>query len=299
MDFKNKIILAPIAKVNDIAFRVLCKKYGADIIYSEMVNCNALSRKNKATINMTRTVKEEKPIAIQLFGTKLDNIKKAVNMVKDKCDIIDFNFGCPADKVIKQGAGAALMERPKKVFEIINCLVNSCDLPITAKIRLGYRKKNYLAIAKEIEKAGASAVTLHARTVKQAYSGKADWDAIKELKENLSIPVIGNGDVWSYENYVKMKEYTNCDSVMIARGAMGYPVIFKEIKEQKKIDLTKEDRINLFKEYLELFKKYPEPFPQVKMQALYFLKGFEESAQLRNKIAKAKDMNELNDQILK
>ncbi len=248
---------------------------------------------------MTRTVKEEKPIAIQLFGTKLDNIKKAVNMVKDKCDIIDFNFGCPADKVIKQGAGAALMERPKKVFEIINCLVNSCDLPITAKIRLGYRKKNYLAIAKEIEKAGASAVTLHARTVKQAYSGKADWDAIKELKENLSIPVIGNGDVWSYENYVKMKEYTNCDSVMIARGAMGYPVIFKEIKEQKKIDLTKEDRINLFKEYLELFKKYPEPFPQVKMQALYFLKGFEESAQLRNKIAKAKDMNELNDQILK
>ena len=118
MNFKKKVILAPMAQVNDIAFRVMCKKYGADIIYSEMVNCNALSRNNKATIRMTETVKEEKPIAIQLFGTKLENISKAVKMVENKCDIIDFNFGCPASKIIKQGAGAALMERPKKLSSL-------------------------------------------------------------------------------------------------------------------------------------------------------------------------------------
>ena len=299
MDFKNKLILAPLAQVNDIAFRVLCKRYGADIIYSEMVNANALARNNKATQVMTNCDKEEHPFGIQLFGTKLDNITKAALFIQDKCEFIDFNLGCPATKIIRQGAGSALMQRPKKVFDIIKTLTEISNKPITAKIRTGYKKKNYLEIAKQIEDAGAVAIAVHPRTMSQGYQGKADWNVIKEVKENVKIPVIGNGDIWTVDDSIRIKKETNCDSIMIGRGAMGNPYLFKQIKHfqatgEKLPDQNKQEKINMFKEYLVLAEKHNiEPFAQIKMQSLYFLKGFEDSAKLRNSIQRIKTLKEL------
>ena len=293
MNFNKKIILSPMAKVNDVAFRVLCRKYGADIVYSEMTNTDALLRGNEKTIEMTNTVKEEKPNGIQLFGTNLKSIAYGTKFVQDKCDVIDFNFGCPAPKITKQGAGSALMLEPKKVYNIVKTMVDNSSLPITSKIRAGYSEKNYLEVAKMIEKAGASAITIHPRTKIQGYSGKADWDCIKVLKENLSIPVIGNGDVRSKQDADKMFEQVGCDSIMIARGALGNPLIFQKIKG-KDVEINKEAKINMFKEYLKLFEKYNvKEFAQAKMQALYFLKGFQGGAELRNKVSRAINIEEV------
>ncbi len=303
MVFKNKIILAPLADINDIAFRTMCKRYGADITFSEMINCNALARNNKSTLKMIDSSKEEKQFAIQLFGTKLENIKKAVKVVDNKCDIIDFNLGCPASRIIRQGAGCALMKRPKKVFDIIEMIVSLTDRPVTAKIRSGYKRKNFIEIAEQIEKAGASAITLHPRTMSQGYSGKADWRCIKELKDNSGIPVIGNGDIWNEDYAKRMLDETDCNSIMIGRAAIGNPFIFRSIRHYldtgKKLEqLNKNQKIRMYFEYLELFDKYNlKIFPKAKQQALYFLKGFEGSAKIRNKIAKIKDMKELKKEI--
>lgn len=283
------------AKVNDIAFRVLCKKYGADIVYSEMTNTDALLRGNEKTIEMTKTVKEEKPNGIQLFGTNLKSIAYGTKFVQDKCDVIDFNFGCPAPKITKQGAGSALMLEPKKVYNIVKTMVNNSSIPVTSKIRAGYSEKNYLEVARMIEKAGASAIIIHPRTKVQGYSGKADWNCIKELKNNLSIPVIGNGDVTSKEDADRMYNEVGCDSIMIARGALGNPLVFQKIKG-KNVSIDKKAKIKLFKEYLKLFQKYGlTEFSQIKMQALYFLKGFEGGSKLRDTISRTNNIDEVLD----
>lgn len=283
---KNNLILAPMASISNIAFRVLCKRYDAGLCYSEMINANALARNNKATIRLTKTCSEERPVALQLFGTKSSVIKKAVSAIEDSCDIIDFNFGCPAPKIIQQGAGSALMKRPAKIKEIIETLVSCTSKPITAKIRSGIKKHNCLKLAKIIEQAGASAITVHGRTVAQSYSGKAKWFVIKEVKDSLNIPVIGNGDVSDCKSAELILKQTNCDGIMIGRAACGNPFIFKQINHYFKTGkiLPEKSKVEMFEEYLELWKKFDLRQADLERHAFFFTKGVKGAAQLRKKL---------------
>lgn len=296
VEIKSKALLAPMAGINDVAFRILCKRFGAGLVYTEMINANAIVRNNKSTFKKFILSSDEKPMAVQLFGAKEDMLIKAAKIIQDSgADIIDFNLGCPDRKVLRQGAGAALLKRPKKVGELINALVKSVKIPVTVKIRLS---KNYLEIAKIAQDNGASAIALHARTIKQGYSGKADWSCIKKLKENLSIPVIGSGDVFNGEDAKRMLEETGCDFVMVGRGAIGNPQVFREINDyldnKEATKMSDKEKLNLFFNYLELADKYNLiKLPYIRRQALNFTKGVSNSVSLRGKISKAKSIEEI------
>ena len=255
-ELSSDTILAPMAGVTDVAFRLLCKKYGASLTVTEMISANALARNNQATIKMIDVVEEEKPRVIQLFGQNTENLVKAAKYCEDKCEILDLNLGCPATKIIRQGSGSALLQRPTKVKEIVEALVQAVNIPVTVKIRLGIRKSNInvVKIAKICEEAGAKLIAIHARTQKQGYTGKADWNWIKKVKNEVKIPVAGNGDVKTVEDYIKIKEETNCDFVMIGRASMGNPYLFKQIDDYNKTGKyskrDKKQQIQDFFEYL-------------------------------------------------
>jgi len=292
----SDIILAPMAGVTDVAFRLLCKKYGVSLTVTEMISANAIARNNKATIKMIDVVKEEQPRVIQLFGQNTNNLVKAAKYCEDKCEIIDLNLGCPASKIIKQGSGSALLERPNKIKEIVEALVKAVNVPITCKLRLGITKNkiNIIKIAKICEDAGASMLSIHARTQKQAYTGKADWQWIKKVKQSVSIPIAGNGDVKTVEDYLKIKKDTNCDYVMIGRAAIGDPYIFKQINDYNETGKYKKrdqkQQIEDFFEYLVLAEKYEIPFNNIKFHAQSFTKGIRGSNQFRNKLNMIKDV---------
>ncbi|MDP7080926.1 MAG: tRNA dihydrouridine synthase DusB [Candidatus Undinarchaeales archaeon] len=226
------VIFAPMAGVSDMAFRLMCKEYGAGLVVTEMISTNALERNNAAMLKLAETTDEERPVAIQLFGSRTEAFVKSAKLIQNQCDIIDVNAGCPVRKIMSQGAGSALLKRPKHLASIVKSLAESSSRPVTVKMRTGltYSKADPVKIARHLEEAGASAVTLHARTTAQGYAGKADWDAIHKLKESLSIPVIGNGDVRSPEDAKRMLDETGCDAVMVGRAALGDPQIFERIK---------------------------------------------------------------------
>ncbi len=296
---ESNTILAPMAGVTDVAFRLLCKKYGASLTVTEMISANALARNNQATIKMIDVVEAEKPRIIQLFGQNTDSLVKAAKFCEDKCEILDFNLGCPAAKIIRQGSGAALLERTNKVKEIVEALVKAVNIPITVKIRLGIRKSNInvVQIAKICEEAGAKLIAVHARTQKQGYTGKADWQWIKRVKESVKIPVAGNGDVCSVEDYLRMKEETGCDYVMIGRGTIGNPYLFKQIEDYNKTGKYKQrdkaQQIEDFFEYLELAEQYKINFKNIKFHAQAFTKGIKGASQFRNLLSGAKTSEEI------
>jgi tRNA-dihydrouridine synthase B len=302
MDFptlKSDTILAPMAGVTDVAFRLLCKKYGASLTVTEMISANALARNNQATIKMIDVVEEEKPRVIQLFGQNTESLVQAAKFCEDKCEILDLNLGCPAAKIIRQGSGSALLQRPTKVKEIVEALVKAVNIPVTVKIRLGIRKSNInvVKIAQICEEAGAKLIAVHARTQKQGYTGKADWQWIKKVKESINIPVAGNGDVKTVEDYIKMKKETSCDYVMIGRGTMGNPYLFKQIEdynltgEYKQRD--KAQQIQDFFEYLELAEQYNINFNNIKFHAQAFTKGIKGSTILRDQLSRVKTVEEI------
>ncbi|MDD5133039.1 MAG: tRNA dihydrouridine synthase DusB [Candidatus Nanoarchaeia archaeon] len=304
LKLKNNLVLAPMVAINDQAFRVLCKKYDCGLVFTEMINANAIFKTNKATLKKLSFVKEEKPIAVQLFGANTKMIEFAAKEAeKAGADIIDFNFGCPDIKIIKQGAGAALLKRPTKIGEIIEAIVKTVNIPVTAKIRIGITKPDLgLKIAKIVEKAGASAIIVHARTAKQGYSGKADWNKIKEIKENVKIPVIGNGDVFSGKDAYEILEKTKCDGIMLGRAAMTNPAIFKEInyylKNKKENKISNKEKLNLFFEYLELTKKYDcFDFVNAKRHALNFMRGMPNIVKLRTKVSLTKNIEDMKKEI--
>jgi len=278
------------AGITNLAFRLLCKD--AALRYTEMININALERNNKATEKLCLTTKEEKPIAFQLFGLRESPIKAAVKKLEDKADIIDFNFGCPAHQIVGAGAGAALLKRPEKIGKIISTLVKHSSKPITAKIRLGYEKNNVLKIAKIIEDNGASAIIIHGRTFKQGFSGKANWKAIQEVKEQANIPIIGNGDVTNGKQAEILLK--SCDAVMIGRAAIGDPDVFTRInfylktKEISPMPKQKE-KINLFLQYTKYAKQY-------KLLNLHTLrqKAQEFTKNIRNSRIIRKELNKIN-----
>ena len=230
---KSDIIVAPMAGISNGAFRELCFDFGAGLVYSEMVSDKAIYYKNKKTLDMLVVDDRYHPIALQLFGSDMDTMVHSAKVMDNdtNCDIIDINMGCPVNKVIKTGAGSAMMLDEDKTVGIVEQIVKNVNKPVTVKMRLGYSANNinYLSLSKKLEEVGVSGIALHARTRTQMYEGHSDWSHIKTLKDNLSIPVIGNGDVKSVDDYLKMKSETGCDGVMIGRGIVGNPFLIKEI----------------------------------------------------------------------
>ena len=230
---KNQFVLAPMAGVTNEAFRIICKKMNAGLVMAEMVSDKAIGFKNERTINMTKVNEIEHPISMQIFGGDKDSLVNAAKYIDNysDADIIDINMGCPVLKVIKSGSGSALLKDPDKIYEFVKAVVEAVKKPVTVKIRIGWDMEsiNCVEVAKKIEAAGASAITVHGRTRSQFYSGNADWKYIKMVKEAVKIPVIGNGDVTSIDSAKKMLEETGCDAVAIARGALGNPFLFREL----------------------------------------------------------------------
>jgi tRNA-dihydrouridine synthase B len=296
--FDSPTCLAPMAGIGNVAFRILCRKYGAGLVYSEFVNATAISRENAYALQMMETAKEERPVAIQLFGTKIPDIKKATTLLQDKCDHVDFNFGCPSHQITCTGAGAALMKHPNKVREIVSAMVSVSSKPVTVKMRTGLDDGtvNVVEIAQKCEEAGAAAVAVHGRTLKQKYMGTADWKVIKEVKENVNIPVIGNGDVVDEHSAQRMLEETNVDAVMLGRAACGNPFVFTRINHFLKTGklLEQKNTLEIFDEYLALWKLHEGlRFSNLKMQVGYFTRGLVGGKNMRKALVGTRSLEEL------
>ncbi|MDD7372120.1 MAG: tRNA dihydrouridine synthase DusB [Blautia sp.] len=229
---ENNLILAPMAGVTDLPFRLLCKEQGAGLLCTEMISAKAIHFKNKNTKSLMRILPEERPVSLQLFGSEPDLMAEIAAQIEDEpFDILDINMGCPVPKVVNNQEGSALMKNPKLVGEIVSKMASAIKKPLTVKIRKGFTEGsvNAVEIAKIIEASGAAAIAVHGRTREQYYAGKADWDIIRQVKEAVSIPVIGNGDVNSPESAKRLIEETGCDGIMIGRAARGNPWIFGRI----------------------------------------------------------------------
>ncbi len=292
----SKALLSPMSGVTDIAFRILAKKYGAGLTYTEFVSSAGIVRNNKNTLEMIKTVPSEKPVAVQLFGNNVQEVVDAAKLIEDQFDVIDVNCGCPAWKVIKTGSGSAMLNDVNKIGKFINKLSSSINKPVTLKIRTGVddKKVNAVEVAKTAEENGASAIAVHGRTQKQGYSGSANWEIIKKVKESVNIPVIGNGDVFSPEIFKERLEQSNVDFIMIARAAIGNLFIFKQIKDYIKSGTYEiKNPLEQFSEYCVLAEKYEVPFKLVKNHAIRFTKGLEKGSKLRELLSKCNNLNEI------
>lgn len=248
----SPIIVAPMAGISNGAFRQLCFELGAGLVYTEMVSDKAIFYKNKKTLDMLVVDDNFHPVSLQLFGSDKQTMVYSAKVMDNEtnCDFIDINMGCPVNKVVKTGAGSAMMLKEDETVDIVKEIIANVNKPVTVKMRLGYDKQhmNYLSLAKKLEQVGVKAIALHARTRSQMYEGHSDWNFIKTLKDNLSIPVIGNGDVKTLQDFVEMRKQTNCDAVMIGRGLVGNPFLIKEINNylngEEKVTITFEDKFN-------------------------------------------------------
>lgn len=302
---KNQVVLAPMAGISNSAFRRIAKEMGCGLITAEMVSDKAIYYGSKKTIDMLYMTEEERPISQQIFGSDKESFVFAAKYIAEnmKPDIIDINMGCPVPKVaLRAQAGSALLKDPEKVYEIVKAVVEAVDIPVTVKIRSGWDSNhiNAVTIAKACEKAGAQAITIHARTRAQGYSGKVDLNIIKEVKENVDIPVIGNGDITTVYDAEKMLEFTKCDAIMIGRGVLGNPFLIKQCvdyldKNIKPVEITKKEKINMLIKhfnYLLEIKPVSVALLQMRTHAAHYLKGLPGATLIKQKIMQTNNKEE-------
>ena len=304
LELKNKVFLSPMAGVTDLPFRLICKEQGCGLLYTEMINGKALCYDDENTKKMLKIEEEEHPVAVQIFGSEPEFMGRAAEIMNDYSnEILDINMGCPAPKVVKNGDGSALMKNPKLVEEVLRAVVKNSKKPVTLKIRKGWddNSVNAVEIAKIAEDCGISALAIHGRTREQFYTGKADWDIIAEIKKNLSMPVIGNGDVFTIEDSINMLDKTGCDAIMIGRGAQGNPWIFKRINHYMNTgeilpEPTLNEKISTAIKHLKLAVEEHGEYVAVRemrKHIAWYLKGLRNSAKLRDEINKIEDYQEV------
>lgn len=305
VEIENQLVLAPMAGITNEAFRSICKEMGAGLVVCEMISDKALSFHNAKTIKMTGVSQNEHPLSMQIFGADKETLVYAAKWIYENtdADIIDINMGCPVNKVAKRaGAGSSLLRDHNKVYEITKAVVEATPLPVTVKIRIGWDENNINAVenAKMIEKAGACAIAVHGRTRAQMYSGHANLDVIKDVVEAVNIPVVGNGDIVDGPSALHMLEYTGCKAIMIGRGALGNPWIFKEINayfagEEFKRPSKEEIYNMIVDQYERLLKLKGERLALLEMRSHvgWYLKGMQGSAQIKNKANQALSFEEV------
>lgn len=302
----NNLILAPMAGVTDLPFRLLCKEQGAGLLCMEMVSAKAIYYRNKNTEKLLEIHPDEQPVSLQLFGSDPDIIAEMASKIEERpFAVLDFNMGCPVPKVVNNGEGSALMKNPKLAEEILTKLVKAVKKPVTVKIRKGFDEEhvNAVEIAKIAESCGVAAVAVHGRTRQQYYSGAADWDIIRQVKAAVSIPVIGNGDLHSAGDVLRMKEQTGCDGFMIGRGAQGNPWIFKKILH--KLDTGEDLPKPTIQEVADMVLRHARlqleikgeyiGIREIRKHAAWYTAGYKNSSKLRGKINEVESLEQLED----
>lgn len=304
VELENRYLLGPMAGVTDLPFRLLCKEQGAGLLCMEMVSAKAIQYNNKNTKALLEIHPEELPVSLQLFGSDPDVISEIAKRIEElPFSILDINMGCPVPKIVKNGEGSALMKNPKLVYEIVRKTARAIQKPVTVKIRKGFDDTciNAVEIAKIIEDAGGKAVAVHGRTREQYYSGKADWDIIRQVKEAVSIPVIGNGDVVSGESAIAIQKETGCDGVMIGRGAQGNPWIFSELLEYEQTGkMPQRPSVEAIRKMMlrhaQLQMQYKGEYlgiREMRKHVSWYTSGLPNSAKLRDEINRVDNYEEL------
>lgn len=301
--FSSKAFLAPMAGLSDPALRLLCKELGAGLVVTEFTHCQAIVAKAKQDdiTSFVEYSEKERPLSIQLFGSDIPALVEAIKIVEPHFDVIDYNMGCPAPHITNQMTCSALLQEPALTKKILTAMVKATKKPVTIKIRAGVTAPDrWQEISAIAEKCGVQMITLHPRTVKQGYSGKADWKLIKALKQQVSLPVVGNGDIESPEDAERMLKETGCDYVMIGRAAARDPFIFAQInhyfEKGRYQEATVTQRINAFLKYLNYAKQYPTiKFASIRMQAMNFTKGMPNSKHVRGQLLSVKTVEEVKE----
>ena len=305
VELENNILLAPMAGITDLPFRKIAKKQGASLVYTEMVSSKAIFHNDEKTKKLLNMQGEERPIAVQIFGSDVESMVYAAKYVEPLADIIDINMGCPAPKVVKNGDGSKLLLNLDLAEEIVKEVVENVNKPVTVKMRKGWNNSNIVAVeaAKRFEKAGASAITIHGRTREEYYSGSCDLEIIKRVKEAVSIPVIGNGDIKDVSSAIKMFEYTGVDGIMIGRATLGNPWIFREIIEGLKnedknyiIQILNQERLETILEHINLEIEEKGEYVAIREMRKHisgYTKKLPNSSKFREEMNKIEDKNEL------